>query len=101
MKTGRANVYMSDLARAITVHIRDNQNGEGRKQLIARLLKFEALNGAGSAIGILVQLLLLKTLLVSPALGNFVGAIIAFPFMYLVSMRFVWKTNTTKPRLVK
>jgi putative flippase GtrA len=82
----------------ITVHIQDNQNGKGRKQFIVRLLIFEALNGAGSAIGIVVQLLLLKTLLVSPALGNIVGAIIAYPIMYLVSMRFVWKTNTAKPR---
>jgi putative flippase GtrA len=77
----------------VTVHIQNNQKGKGKKQFIARLLKFEALNGAGSAIGVLVQLFLLKTLLVSPALGNIVGAIIAFPIMYLVSMRFVWKNK--------
>jgi putative flippase GtrA len=78
------------------ITVQSNQKGKGKKRLIVRLLKFEALNGAGSAMGVLIQLFLLKTLSVSPVLGNIVGATVAFPIMYLVSMRFVWKTNTAK-----
>ena len=77
----------------ITVRVRNDPRRKGAKQLIVRLLKFEAVNGGGSAIGVAVQLFLLRTFSISPALGNVVGAIAGYPIMYLVSMRFVWKTG--------
>lgn len=77
----------------VTVHVQEKENNGGKK-LIIRLLKFEGLNFIGASIGILVQLTLLKTLTVSPVLGNIVGVIVAYPIMYLVSMRYVWRANT-------
>ncbi|MGD0329706.1 MAG: GtrA family protein [Nitrososphaeria archaeon] len=73
----------------ITIHVGNDQ----KDQLTIRLLKFEGLNGIGSSIGVLIQLLLLGTLSLSPALGNIVGALVAYPIQYLISMRFVWRTN--------
>jgi hypothetical protein len=68
--------------------------------LLIRLLKFEGINGVGSSINVLIQLLLLGTLSLSPALGNIVGggigSVAAYAIIYLVSMRFVWRTNTSK-----
>lgn len=94
LASGVGNATAFFINERITVHIQNNPKDKGRKRLIIRLLKFEGLNSAGSAIGVLVQLFLLKTLSVSLVLGNIVGAIVAYPIMYLVSMRFVWKTNT-------
>jgi len=80
----------------ITVHVENDQKNKGKKQIIIRLLKFEGINGIGSSIGVLVQLLLLGTLSLSPALGNIVGAVVAYPITYLVCMRLVWRTNTSE-----
>jgi len=75
------------------ITVRVDQKNRGRKQSIIRLLKFEGLNGVGSSIGVVVQLLLLGILSLTPALGNIVGALVAYPIQYSVSMRFVWRTN--------
>jgi GtrA-like protein len=69
---------------------------EGRKGLITRLLKYEGVNGAGNAVTVLVQLLLLNLLSFSPVLGNIIGAIIAYPVTYFISMRLVWRAQTTQ-----
>jgi putative flippase GtrA len=78
----------------ITVHV--DQKNKGKEQLIIRLLKFEGLNGIGSSMGVLVQLLLLGTLSLSPALGNIAGGVVAYPIQYFVSMRFVWRRNNSE-----
>ena len=65
-------------------------NFEGNSTAV-RLLKFEGVYAVGSAITIAVQLALLGEMSLSPALGNVVGAIVAYPASYAMSMRFVWK----------
>ena len=62
----------------------------GRRSTAFRLAKFQGVYVVGNAITIGVQLALLATLSVSPALGNVIGAIVAYPPSYLISMRVVW-----------
>jgi len=64
---------------------------KGSKDTLVRLGKFEGVYALGSAITIAVQLGLLAWMSLSPAVGNIVGAIAAYPVSYLISMRFVWK----------
>jgi putative flippase GtrA len=63
----------------------------GARKTAVRLGKFEGVYAVGSAITIGVQLALLGSLGLSPALGNVVGAIAAYPVSYYISMRVVWK----------
>jgi putative flippase GtrA len=64
---------------------------------LLRLAKFEVVYAAGSAITIGVQLALLAVLSVSPPIGNVVGAMVAFPPSYFISMRTVWKVKLRDP----
>jgi putative flippase GtrA len=64
-----------------------------RKRFTERFLKFQGVNGIGNACIIAVQLILLRTFSVTPAVGNIIGAIVAYPIVYVVSMKFVWKTS--------
>jgi len=63
----------------------------GAKGTLVRLAKFEGVYALGSAITIGVQLALLAGFGVSPAVGNIVGAVAAYPVSYVISMRVVWK----------
>src|SRR5487761_485936 len=63
----------------------------GSKNVIVPLLKFQLVYLAGNAITIGVQLGFLKVFSLSPVLGNVIGAIVAFPVSYFISMRYVWK----------
>jgi len=65
---------------------------KGWKDTLVRLGKFEGVYAFGSAITIAVQLALLAWISLSPAVGNIVGAVVAYPVSYFISMRFVWKT---------
>ena len=76
----------------ITVKI----SGKGPWKTIIRLFKFEGVYALGNAVTIGVQILLLKSFSLSPALGNIIGAIIAFPASYLISMRVVWHEKKEK-----
>ena len=63
----------------------------GARSTLARLMKFEGVYALGSAITIGVQLALLAAFGLSPAVGNVVGAVAAYPASYVISMRVVWK----------
>lgn len=65
----------------------------GALSTLARLVKFEGVYAVGSAITIAVQLALLGAFSVSPVLGNIIGAIVAYPVSYLISMRVVWNAG--------
>ncbi len=65
--------------------------GRGSRDTLVRLAKFQGVYALGSAITIGVQLALLAAFGVSPAIGNVIGAIAAYPVSYLISMRVVWK----------
>jgi putative flippase GtrA len=72
--------------------VRSVARRKGWKDTLVRLGKFEGVYAIGSAITIGVQLALLAWLALSPAVGNIVGAILAYPVSYAISMRFVWRT---------
>lgn len=76
----------------ITVRNQGEQRSrKGKRSVIVRLLKFQGVYAAGNAVTIGVQLALLAAIALSPILGNIVGAIVAFPLSYFISMRYVWK----------
>ncbi|MGI0081631.1 MAG: GtrA family protein [Nitrososphaerales archaeon] len=78
-----------------SITVRDEREPGGRKRILVRLLKFQLAYLAGNIVTIVVQLALLGALAVTPILGNIVGAIVAFPFSYLISMRFVWNIKVS------
>ncbi|MDH2901301.1 MAG: GtrA family protein [archaeon] len=75
----------------ITVRNQGEQKIGGARNVAIRLLKFQGVYAIGNAITIGVQLALLEALSLSPAIGNVIGAIVAFPVSYFVSMRVVWR----------
>jgi putative flippase GtrA len=82
----------------ITVRNQGEQGSKKRnRNVIVRLLKFQGVYAAGNAVTIGVQLALLAAISLSPVLGNIVGAIVAFPLSYFISMRFVWKISAVAP----
>ncbi len=74
-----------------TVRSIARQEKKGIKNTMIRLGKFQGVYALGNAITIGVQLALLAILALSPAIGNIIGAILAFPVSYFISMRIVWK----------
>lgn len=74
-----------------TVRSIARQEKKGIKNTMIRLGKFQGVYALGNAITIGVQLALLAILALSPAIGNIIGAIVAFPVSYFISMRIVWK----------
>lgn len=64
---------------------------QGRGSLPLRLAKYQGVYVLGNAITIGTQLALLAALSLSPAIGVLVGAVIAYPVSYVVSMKFVWR----------
>ncbi len=82
----------------ITVQNQGVQQSRGVRQVGVRLLKFQGVYALGNAITIGVQLGLLETLSLSPAVGNIIGAIVAFPVSYVFSMKIVWKLGLTQAR---
>jgi putative flippase GtrA len=65
---------------------------KGWRNTLVRLGKFEGVYALGSAITIGVQLALLATFALAPAIGSIVGAVAAYPVSYVISMRVVWKS---------
>ena len=72
--------------------VRNADRRKGWKETLLRLGKFQGVYALGSAITIAVQLALLAWLSTPPAVGNIVGAIVAYPVSYFISMRVVWRT---------
>lgn len=66
-------------------------SGGGKNGVFLRLAKYQGVYVLGNAITIGTQLLLLEALALSPAIGVLVGAVVAYPVSYVISMRFVWK----------
>jgi putative flippase GtrA len=66
-----------------------------RGNTIVRLLKFQLISLAGNLVTVGVQLALLRIFGVPPTLGNIVGALLAFPISYFVSMKLVWRLKAS------
>ena len=64
----------------------------GRGGTLVRLAKYQGVYVVGNAITIGTQLALLAVFSLSPAVGVLVGAVVAYPVSYVVSMRFVWNS---------
>ncbi len=78
--------------------MRDNfDRRPGARNTLIRLVKFQLVSLAGNLVTVGVQLLLLGVFSVPPTFGNIVGAIVAFPVSYFVSMRIVWKISGLSP----
>ena len=78
----------------ITVHIPKAANGEDASRF-KRFLKFQAVSGIGNIGIVVVQLVLLATLEVSPLLGTIAGALVTYPPVYYISIRYVWQAHRT------
>ena len=65
------------------------QGSNGRGVLV-RLAKYQGVYVLGNVITIGTQLALLAAFALSPAAGVVVGAVVAYPVSYVISMRFVW-----------
>jgi glycosyltransferase 2 family protein len=74
----------------ITVHMLKSVQREDR---FRRLLKFQAVSGVGNTGIIVVQLGLLATLEVSPLLGTIIGALVTYPIVYMMSIKYVWESK--------
>ena len=74
-----------------TVKDAPNRENDGRRGVLMRLAKYQGVYVLGNAITIGTQLLLLAGFSLSPAVGVMVGAVVAYPVSYAISMRFVWK----------
>ena len=79
----------------ITVHVPKTAKGEEGKRF-KRFLKFQAVSGIGNIGIVVVQLVLLGTLELSPLLGTIVGAVVTYPVVYYVSIRYVWHAHRTR-----
>jgi putative flippase GtrA len=88
-----ANFFINE---AITVRNLQGKETRGIRNLSVRLLKFEAVYAFGNGITVGVELGLLKVVGLSPVLGGIIGAIIAFPVSYVISMRYVWRINQVR-----
>jgi putative flippase GtrA len=58
---------------------------------LRRFMRFQAVSGVGNAGIVIVQFVLLTTLAISPLLGTMVGAVVTYPIVYFVSIKYVWK----------
>ena len=75
----------------ITVKVpKETDNSVSR---FSRFLKFQAVSGVGNTGIIVVQLILLTAFALSPLLGTFIGAIVTYPVVYFISIRYVWKAH--------
>jgi putative flippase GtrA len=57
---------------------------------LTRWGKFQLACLAGNVIIIAIQLGLLATASLSPAIGHVLGSLVTYPITYLISSRFVW-----------
>jgi putative flippase GtrA len=78
----------------ITVNVQEVAT-ESRSRL-GRFLKFQAVSGVGNTGIVVVQLLLLSALAISPLLGTVVGAVVTYPIVYFISIKYVWKGHQVK-----
>ena len=65
---------------------------KGARDALVRLAKYQGVYVVGNAITIGTQLLLLAAFALSPAIGVVIGAIVAYPVSYIISMRVVWRS---------
>lgn len=70
---------------------KEGEHGGALKGLMIRLAKFEIVYALGSAVGIVVMLLIVWAFGINPVIANLGGAIAAYPLNYVISMLYVWR----------
>jgi putative flippase GtrA len=78
----------------ITVKVRRATQESGNR--LRRFLKFQVVSGVGNTGVVITQLILLTALAVSPLLGTLVGAVVTYPIVYFISIRYVWKGHQVR-----
>lgn len=68
----------------------------GRRGLFYRMLIFQIIYAAGSAVGILVQLAIYYAFGINPVIANIAGALAAYPMNYVTSLLVVWRIRVWK-----
>lgn len=58
-----------------------------------RLVMYEVIYAIGNVISYSIQLALFYYLTVNPLLGNLVGAVVATPVNYVITMKLVWRIS--------
>jgi putative flippase GtrA len=79
----------------ITVKVQKAASAEPGNRF-RRFLKFQAVSGFGNTGIVIVQLLLLTSLSLSPIFGAIVGAVVTYPVVYFISIRYVWKGHQVR-----
>lgn len=79
----------------ITVSVQKNA-AKDLGNWLRRFLKFQAVSGVGNTGIVVVQLILLTALAISPLLGTMVGAVVTYPIVYFISIRYVWKGHQVR-----
>jgi putative flippase GtrA/uncharacterized membrane protein YbhN (UPF0104 family) len=79
----------------ITVRVPKTVKGEEVNRF-KRFLKFQVVSGIGNAGIIVVQIALLATFEFSPLLGTVIGAIVTYPVVYFISIKYVWKAHQVR-----
>jgi putative flippase GtrA len=75
----------------ITVNVPKAMDNSGKR--FRRFLRFQAVSGLGNAGIIVVQLILLAALEISPLLGTIIGAVVTYPIVYSISIKYVWEAH--------
>ncbi len=68
----------------------------GVRSRLHRFLKFQAVSGVGNTGIVIVQLLLLTAFGLSPLVGTVVGALVTYPVVYFISIKYVWKGHQVR-----
>jgi putative flippase GtrA len=79
----------------ITVRV-PRVGASGLKDKLRRFVKFQAVSGIGNTGIVVVQLSLLTVLALSPILGSVVGAVVTYPIVYFISIKYVWKGHQVR-----
>jgi putative flippase GtrA len=74
----------------ITVRVPSTAS-QGQASRASRFLRFQAVSWLGNAGIIVVQLALLALWGIAAPVGTVVGAVVTYPVVYLVSIRYVWR----------
>jgi putative flippase GtrA len=79
----------------ITINVQ-KMSAKDSANWLRRFVKFQAVSGVGNTGIVIVQLLLLTAMEVSPLVGTVVGAVVTYPIVYFISIKYVWRGHQVK-----
>ncbi len=93
LSLGIGDTVAFEINERVTVKVRREEGRSGRLRLFVRWAKYQTVAFTGNLVIAGVQLALLAGFSFHPAFGDIVGAIIAYPMTYVISMHFVWSVH--------